>query len=118
MLATEYRLRDGVSEVFPKGFRFEVIAGLDGGPKLPIATNSIALDEQSEARRVNLRVWTGTAQDMSTHPAHCEDWNAVTGVAAYGLLGSTVSPDIFSHSPNDGAGLCTEGNHVYCFEVP
>ena len=117
-LATAYRLRDGVTEVFPKGFLFETTT-VDGGPHRAVPLTNIVLDEQIDPARGALTVWTGTTLDMATHPANCDGWNAdLDGGNINGLVGSTSATNIWSHASDLGGPLCSENYHVYCFEIP
>jgi hypothetical protein len=116
-LAAEYRLRDGVTVVLPKGVLFEATT-VDGGPVLPRPLNGIVLDDQAAGARTNLAVWTGTTADMLAHPAHCDDWNGDPDAGASGLLGSTSDVATWSQSGDLGAPSCETAHNVYCFEVP
>lgn len=116
-LAVEYRLRDDVTVVFPKGLLFEATT-VDGGTVLPRPLSSIVLDDRLTTARTNLAVWTGTTADMFAHPAHCDDWNGDLDAGPSGLLGSTSNVAVWSQSGDLGAEVCTNLHNVYCFEVP
>jgi hypothetical protein len=117
-LTMAYRLRDGVTEVFPKGFVFEPIES-DGGTINPRPTTRIVLDEQADGARSLLSVWTGTAGHMMTHVENCRDWNsALEDGDPHGLLGTTSVLTDWAHSSTLGAEACSKSHHVYCFELP
>ncbi len=110
-LVHEYRLVDGVTVVFSKGFNFDVV--LEGGaaslPSKPISVteNGVVLQEQS--------VWTGTVNDGKANPPYvCGNWNVDRPDASIGALGTSTSVDLWSFASS--AVECTALLHLYCFE--
>lgn len=120
-LAFEYRLRDGQTVVFPKGFYLGGQPASDAGPGFPVPLHAIDLDE-SHPGSLRYTVWTGTeGAGLGAHPANCGGWNAgVLSANDVGLVGTTLTPPTvkWTHDGDVGALACTIPQSLYCFEVP
>lgn len=108
----EYRLQDGVTPVFPKGFNFAVLT--DGGESLP--TNPIRMTEENKVLQ-SQTVWTGTLQNGTARQAdnQCGGWNLDAPDASLGATGNSGLAATWSYG---GSTLpCTEMHRLYCFET-
>jgi hypothetical protein len=106
----EYRLTDGVTEVFPRGFN------LDATNASPL--NPIALDENGKVLG-NALVWTGTLPNGTTRAStDCGGWNAQDPSKFTGVLGNSGILATWSADGNRAPDPCSSAHNVYCFQVP
>lgn len=107
-----YVLVDQITEVFPKGFNFDVV--VDGGASLP--TNPIAMTENKQVF-ASKTVWTGTLNNgQPVNTTQCGGWNLADPSLGSGGLGNSNVLTVWSYSGDLGSAPCNQSHHLYCFE--
>lgn len=118
-LGFEYRLHDGATQIFPKGFYLGAQPS-EAGTSYPLPKHPINLDE-NHGSAPSYTVWTGTEYNkLGAYQLDCGGWNAGNYATLTGGTGDSnpTNPPFWTLNSDVGGKNCSEAHSLYCFEVP